>query len=340
MRGSQLAYDIGFTRRSVIGAEELGKGLGQDVVGELHVVTGGRLELQAALPIERAQADPVLLVHLAGAQGGGLAAVDVLEPAGLLGDDGGVVVEDVEHEVLEGGDVAGVGLVLEGALVVDVGEEVGVREVAVEVGGVAEVLGGHEARLHEGGPGVAVEQGHGAAAEPVAGLAGAVVDDAVVLAAEGDEAADGGRVAALDVGAQELAALAEADGVDGGGGGEDGVGGEVGADLGDLLRDVAVEGGAAVAARAGVEPHEVHEGARVHGLDELAHLLDALGRVRVAQAVPDDDGERRAVIVFGGVLLLLLLRCGFGGRGEELRDRRQQREASKRMHFGASGYVK
>ncbi len=57
-----------------------------------------------------------------------------------------------------------------------------------------------------------------------------------MLRAEGDERRDGGGVAALDVGAQELAALREAEGVDGGGGGEDGVGGEVGAGFGDGVR--------------------------------------------------------------------------------------------------------
>lgn len=57
-----------------------------------------------------------------------------------------------------------------------------------------------------------------------------------MLRAEGHERRDGGDVAALDVGAQELAALREAEGVDGRGGGEDGVGGEVGADFGDGVR--------------------------------------------------------------------------------------------------------
>lgn len=313
---SQFAYGIEFPRRSLVRAEEIGKYLGQDLVGELHVIARRGRELQAALPVEGAQADPVLLVQLAGAQGGALVADDVLEPARLLGHDGGVVLEHVEHEVLEGGDVAGVRLVLEDALVVDVGQEVGVLEVAIEVGGVTEVLGGHEARLHEGGPGLAVEEGHGALAEPVGEAAGAVVDDAVVLAAEGHEVADGRGVAALDVAAQELAALAEAHGVDGGRGRQDGVGGEVGADLGELLGHVAVEGGAAVGLGAVVDPYQVHEGPGVDGLDELAHLLDAIGGVGVAQAVPDDDGERRAVIVFGSARGGG--RCG-GRGGEEVR---------------------
>jgi len=55
-----------------------------------------------------------------------------------------------------------------------------------------------------------------------------------MLRAESHEGADGRSVAALDVAAEELAALGEAEGVDGGGAGEDGMGGDVGADGGEL----------------------------------------------------------------------------------------------------------
>lgn len=63
-----------------------------------------------------------------------------------------------------------------------------------------------------------------------------------MLAAKGDEAADGRVVAPLDVAAQELAALGESDGVDGRGRGEDWVRGEGGANGFDLFGDVAEEG--------------------------------------------------------------------------------------------------
>jgi len=55
-----------------------------------------------------------------------------------------------------------------------------------------------------------------------------------MLRAESHEGADGRSVAALDVAAEELAALGEAEGVDGGGAGEDGMGGDFGADGGEL----------------------------------------------------------------------------------------------------------
>lgn len=50
-----------------------------------------------------------------------------------------------------------------------------------------------------------------------------------------------------------MAALGEADAVDGGGFGEDGVGGEVGADAVDLKSEVAEEGCGAVGGGVGVE---------------------------------------------------------------------------------------
>jgi hypothetical protein len=87
-----------------------------------------------------------------------------------------------------------------------------------------------------------------------------------VLAAKGHQAADGRAVAALDVGAQELAALAEADGVDGRRRAQDLVLGQVEANLVDLLRDVAEEGGRAVLAGVVVDARVVDEGAGVDGL--------------------------------------------------------------------------
>jgi len=55
-----------------------------------------------------------------------------------------------------------------------------------------------------------------------------------VLGSKGDEGGNARYVAALDVGAHELAALGEADRVDGRGCGENGVGGQILADFVDL----------------------------------------------------------------------------------------------------------
>uniref|UniRef100_A0A8H7KCL0 Uncharacterized protein n=1 Tax=Bionectria ochroleuca TaxID=29856 RepID=A0A8H7KCL0_BIOOC len=105
-----------------------------------------------------------------------------------------------------------------------------------------------------------------------------------------------GEVAALDVAAQELTALGEADGVDGGRRGEDGVGGEGLADLVELGGHVAEEGGRAVGAGIGAAERDgVDKGSRVDGVGELAYLLEALAVEGVAEPVPDDDRQRGVV---------------------------------------------
>ncbi|KMQ81536.1 hypothetical protein RF55_26039 [Lasius niger] len=144
-----------------------------------------------------------------------------------------------------------------------------------------------------------MQEEHGAPAEPVGGSAGPELGDAIVLAAKGDEAADGGGVAALDVSAEELTALGEAEGVDGGSRGENGMGGESGADGGELDRQVAEERGGAVGVGVGVEDDGVNKGSGMDGLGEGADPLHALTVGRIAQAVPDDERKGRVVAVVG-----------------------------------------
>lgn len=91
-------------------------------------------------------------------------------------------------------------------------------EVRVEVLRIAKVLGGDDLLLDPRRPLVGPQQRRRGAADEVGGLAFAEeVGYAVVLAAEGDEGLHWRGVAALDVPAQELAALGEADGVEAGG---------------------------------------------------------------------------------------------------------------------------
>lgn len=97
-----------------------------------------------------------------------------------------------------------------------------------------------------------------------------------MLRAEGDEVGNWRVIAPLDVRAQELPALGEAKGVDGGGGGEDGMHGEVGADLRDLVVQVAEEGGLGVGVGVSVEADVVDEGAGVDFLGEFADGAEAI----------------------------------------------------------------
>jgi len=97
-----------------------------------------------------------------------------------------------------------------------------------------------------------------------------------VLRAESDKVCDGRVIAPLDVSAHELAALGEAEGVDGGGSGEDGVRGEVGADLGNLIVEIAEEGGLGVGVWVWVKADVVDEGAGVDFLCEVADGAEAI----------------------------------------------------------------
>lgn len=149
-------------------------------------------------------------------------------------------------------------------------------QIRLEIVRVAEILRGDEFALDEVGPGVGFEEAVPGLAEPVGGFAGLEFADAVVLAAEGDEVGYRRRIAAFDVGAEELAALGEAEGVDGGGEGEGRVGGEVVADLVDLVGQVAEEGGGAVGGRVVVEADDVGVGGADGFIDEGADGGDAV----------------------------------------------------------------
>lgn len=97
-----------------------------------------------------------------------------------------------------------------------------------------------------------------------------------MLRTECDEVRDRRVVAPLDVGAHELAALGEADGIDGGRGGEDGVSGEVGAYLGDLVVQVTEEGGLGVGVGVVAEADVIDEGAGVDFFGEFADGAEAV----------------------------------------------------------------
>nr|POE94669.1 hypothetical protein CFP56_16906 [Quercus suber] len=300
--------------------QELPERLLQHPVPELHVPAGHGAKHQAVPLVQRLEPQPVLGVQRALAQGGddgavGVREVDLGEPAALLGDDGGVGVEQDHDEGAQGGEARRVRRVLDRALVVDVGEEGRVREVggvgARVAGGVGPVvLGGDDAGLHGGAPGVAGEQGARGAAREVPGAAAALEGrDAVVLAAEREQRVDAQRRAALQQAAQELAALAEAEGVDvelgvvrggrvGAEGREEGIVQQVVADLGDLRAHVAEEGGRAVVVAGVAELDDVHVRAGMYALDQFADILKTWVVELVAETVPDEEGKG-----FGGFVV-------------------------------------
>ena len=100
-----------------------------------------------------------------------------------------------------------------------------------------------------------------------------------MLSSKGDEICDRGGITSFDVGSEELAALGEAYGVEGGEMGEDWVSGDVGADFVDLLREIAEEGGGAVGGGVIVEADEVGVGGRVCLIEKGGDGAKAVGFV-------------------------------------------------------------
>lgn len=103
-----------------------------------------------------------------------------------------------------------------------------------------------------------------------------------MLGAKSNKVADGWIVATLDVPPQKLAALAEAEGVDGGRGRKDWVHGDVGTGFGNLLGHVAEEGGGTIAAAVIVHADKIDERAGVDGVGKGADFAEAGGRVAVS----------------------------------------------------------
>ncbi len=171
-----------------------------------------------------------------------------------------------------------------------------------------------------------------------------------MLRAKCDEAANGGVVAALDVGAEELAALGEAEGVDRRSSREDRVRGNVGAGLVDMVGHVSNEGGVPIAGGVFVHANRVDERSRVDFLGELGDAPDAVGLVGIAQAwqrrsqqlfippnrstrrkltMPNDQRQRGVIVVAIVISWLdwLCDRCG------NQRPNNEQLQLTKNRHF-------
>lgn len=206
-------------------------------------------EAQRALSIQGLQTQPVLLVHLALLQRRML-PIDLYlsEPRRLLGNGNSVVLKQVHDEIVQADEILLVRFILLVPLIIDIRKVIRLIQVqgVVAVLDGAVVLRGHKAVLHKAAPDVEAQERHGRLADVVQGPALLELGDAVVLAAKGDEVADTGEVAPLNVSAEELAALGEANGVDGRRGGEDAVLGQLIAYYLHLVSDVADEGGCAV----------------------------------------------------------------------------------------------
>ena len=112
-----------------------------------------------------------------------------------------------------------------------------------------------------------------------------------MLTPEGNQIPDRWEVATLNVCSEKLPALTKAQCIDGRGSPEDIVSGQLGADVLDLLGQVAEEGSAAVRVAGIAYLDDVDVCSRVDGFGDSGCLFDAVRVVGVAKAVPDYEGE-------------------------------------------------
>lgn len=290
---------------------------------QLHVFAGRHTELQRTLLVQLFQADPVLLVDLSRPQRGDIGPVHLGKPARLLGNDRLVLLEHVHDKVLQLAQVLLVLRALVLPLIVDISQEIRAVQILLVLQRRTVVLRRHQVALHVTTPHVTSQQRHCPLTEPICRRALAKVDDAVVLRPKGHEGPHGRAVAPLDITAEELTALAEAQRVDGGRGRDDGVRGDVLAELIDLVVHVAPKGGALVGLGVRALGDDVHEDARVDGFGEGSDGLDAIISVGISETcrmrmldeiaeeapkwsievgvveltMPDDQGQRSLIVV-------------------------------------------
>lgn len=193
--------------------------LPQKLLTQLHMPSLRNLKLQPPLLVQPLQPQPILLVQSPLLHFRNLIArlIILRKIRALLWHHCRIFLEHKHDKPLQPLQIILISGVLDLALVVNIGEEITVLKVRLQILRIPVILRRHEPRLHEIGPGIPLQVPVPALADPVIIAAILELADTVVLAAEGDEGVDGGVVAALDVGAEELAALGEAEGVDGGG---------------------------------------------------------------------------------------------------------------------------
>lgn len=250
-----------------------------------HMLALQQIKNQPSLLRQPPQPQPILLVYIPLRQRRhhSTRLIILCKPRGLLRHHRLIIRKHIHDKLIQPGNIIRVGRILNTPLIIHIGQEIAELEVLGQIVRVPEVLRRDQPSLHELRPRAELEQRIGALADQIGGVGtGLEVADAVVLAAEGDEVVDGGVVAALDVGAEELAALAEAERVDGRGGAEDVVARELSAGVVELFGEVAEEGGAPVGGARVAELDDLHVGAFVDGGGECGRGFDAVGVVGVA----------------------------------------------------------
>ena len=201
------------------------KGIRKDLITQLHMPTLRDPKIKSLLLVQKAQTDPIFAIEIPFLQPCHLLTrrIHLGEKGTLLRNNRLVLCKHVHGESTQFLHILLIGLILRLPLVINIGQKITILEIVVQILRIAIVLRGHQSTLRKRPPRIPLEDAAPRLTQPI--RRGAVLElaDAVVLAAKGHEILHSGRVAAFDIGAEELAALGEAEGVYGGGAGEDGV---------------------------------------------------------------------------------------------------------------------
>lgn len=184
-------------------------------------------KLQSPLLIQILQANPILNIDVSILQLRDLltGSIDFRKIRTLRRYYSGIVGKHVHRKPIQLLQILLISLILHFPLIIDIRQEIATFQIHTQILGIPEILRRYQSALHELRPLVPLQDTLPALTQPIVTLAILKFADAIVLGSKGDEGGNARLVAALNIGAQELTALREADCVDGGGCGEDRVGG-------------------------------------------------------------------------------------------------------------------
>ena len=152
--------------------------------------------------IEPLESEPILFIQWPVLQLGDLlrSRIVLRKMRGLLRHHRCILGKYIHDEPPQLLQILLVGRILDLPLIVNIGQKIAILKIAVQILWVPKILRGYQPTLYEMRPGVALQVAVPGLADPVVAAAFLELADAIVLAAEGNEAVHRGFVAALDVG--------------------------------------------------------------------------------------------------------------------------------------------
>lgn len=249
------------------------KNINENDFTQLHMPSFNYPKLKSCLLVEPAKTDPVMQIDIPVLQFGDIFAgrINIAEKGALFWYHCCVFGKHVHDESSQSHHVRLISIVLFFPLIIDVGQEIAVLKVVIQIPWIPIVLRRYQPALHEIAPCVAFQYPGPTLAHPVLGRALPEFADAVVLASKGHQILHSRIVAALDIRSEELPALREAQRIDSRSFGKYGVRGQVVAHLLDLQGQVTEKSGSAVIRRVRVKADVIGGGIANRVVEQFAN---------------------------------------------------------------------